>query len=185
VNALDHKLHRPSKPSNDGLRIGILIVAYNAVTTLASVLRRIPADVWANVEEVVVLDDASRDDTYELAVGFKALSRLEQLTVIKNETNLGYGGNQKQGYRYFIDKGFDIVVLLHGDGQYAPEILSDMYAPLVSGDAEAVFGSRMMKDYGGPLRGGMPVYKVYRQSHSNVVRESVIANESNRVSQWI
>lgn len=142
-----------------GKRIGILIVAYNAVTTIAKVLRRIPPDVWQCVEEVVVFDDASGDHTYELAVGLKTLSGLEKLTVIKNETNRGYGGNQKLGYRYFMDKRFDIVVLLHGDGQYAPEILAHLYAPIVAGDADAVFGSRMMKTYGGALKGGMPLYK--------------------------
>jgi 2-polyprenyl-3-methyl-5-hydroxy-6-metoxy-1,4-benzoquinol methylase len=142
-----------------GRRIGILIVAYNAVTTIAKVLRRIPPDVWECVEEVVVFDDASGDHTYELAVGLKTLSGLEKLTVIKNETNKGYGGNQKLGYRYFMDKGFDIVVLLHGDGQYAPEILSHLYTPIVAGEADAVFGSRMMKAYGGALKGGMPLYK--------------------------
>ena len=142
-----------------GKRIGILIVAYNAVTTLASVLNRIPDAVWSNVTEVVVFDDASSDHTYELAVGYKALSRLDHLTVIKNPNNLGYGGNQKLGYQYFIDKGFDVVVLLHGDGQYAPEILADLYSPIIDGTADAVFGSRMMPDYGGPRQGGMPLYK--------------------------
>jgi 2-polyprenyl-3-methyl-5-hydroxy-6-metoxy-1,4-benzoquinol methylase len=144
---------------NRGARIGILIVAYNAVTTITKVLKRIPVDVWANVEEVVIFDDASKDDTYELAVGYKSLSELPKLSIIKNQANLGYGGNQKAGYRYFIEKGFDVVVLLHGDGQYAPEVLSHLYAPLVTGKADAVFGSRMMDDYGGPLKGGMPLYK--------------------------
>lgn len=142
-----------------GKRIGILIVAYNAVTTLASVLNRIPDAVWSNVAEVVVFDDASSDHTYELAVGYKSLSRMENLTVIRNPKNLGYGGNQKLGYQYFIEKGFDVVVLLHGDGQYAPEILADLYAPIIDGSADAVFGSRMMPDYGGPRKGGMPLYK--------------------------
>jgi 2-polyprenyl-3-methyl-5-hydroxy-6-metoxy-1,4-benzoquinol methylase len=145
--------------SNRGKRIGILIVAYNAASTLATVLRRIPPDVWANVEEVAVFDDASKDDTYELAVGCKVVSDLEKLVVIKNSKNLGYGGNQKLGHKYFMEKGFDVVVLLHGDGQYAPEVLAHLYAPLVAGEADAVFGSRMMSAYGGPLRGGMPLYK--------------------------
>ena len=153
--------HAKSAASADcqGKRIGILIVAYNAVTTIAQVLKRIPADVWEHVEEVVVFDDASRDHTYELALGLKMLAGLDKLTVLKNDRNLGYGGNQKLGYRYFIDKGFDIVVLLHGDGQYAPEILASLYAPLVAGRADAVFGTRMTNAYGGPVKGGMPVYK--------------------------
>src|SRR5271169_5030888 len=142
-----------------GMRIGILIVAYNALSTLLPVLKRITPNVWRNVEEVVVFDDASGDATFELAVGLKTLVDIPKLMVVKHQTNLGYGGNQKAGYRYFIEKGFDVVVLLHGDGQYAPEILARMYHPLVTGRADAVFGSRMMRDYGGPLKGGMPLYK--------------------------
>jgi glycosyltransferase involved in cell wall biosynthesis len=145
---------------NCGKRVGVLVVAFNAVTTLAAVLHRIPDPVWENVEEVVVFDDASPDDTYKLALGYKEQRGLDKLTVLRNPQNLGYGGNQKLGYRYFIDKGFDAVVLLHGDGQYAPEVLSDLYAPLVRAEADAVFGSRMMPEYGGPRKGGMPLYKL-------------------------
>jgi len=152
--AANHKLAH-----NAGKRIGLLIVAYNAVTTLAQVLKRIPSEVWENVEEVVVFDDASRDDTYELAMGYKFTSKIKHLNVFKNEENLGYGGNQKAGYKYFMNRGFDVVVLLHGDGQYAPEILAHLYHPIVKGEADAVFGSRMMSEYGGALKGGMPLYK--------------------------
>jgi glycosyltransferase involved in cell wall biosynthesis len=140
-------------------RIGILIVAYNALTTLPNVLKRIPADVWDEIEEVAVFDDHSKDETYELAVGCRTLFGLDKLTIFRNEQNLGYGGNQKRGYRYFAAKGFDAVVMLHGDGQYAPEMLAELYRPLLSGQADAVFGSRMMPDFGGPLKGGMPFYK--------------------------
>jgi glycosyltransferase involved in cell wall biosynthesis len=156
--ALSHR--QVASADNRGKRVGVLVVAFNAVTTLATVLQRIPQDVWDNVEEVVVFDDASHDDTYTLAIGYKALTGLDKLTIVRNPRNLGYGGNQKLGYRYFLDKQFDAVVLLHGDGQYAPEVLSDLYAPLVAGEADAVFGSRMMKDYGGPRKGGMPLYKL-------------------------
>jgi glycosyltransferase involved in cell wall biosynthesis len=142
-----------------GKRIGILIVTYNAITTLTKVLKRITPQVWENVEEIAVFDDASPDDTYEIALGIKAIRNLPKLTVLRHQKNLGYGGNQKAGYRYFLEKGFDVVVLLHGDGQYAPEILSHLYSPIVRGEADAVFGSRMMKTYGGPLKGGMPLYK--------------------------
>jgi 2-polyprenyl-3-methyl-5-hydroxy-6-metoxy-1,4-benzoquinol methylase len=142
-----------------GRKIGILIVAYNAVTTLTKVLQRIPAGVWDNVAEVVVFDDASQDATYELGVGYKITRQVEKLHVLRHSENLGYGGNQKAGYRYFLDKGFDVVVLLHGDGQYAPEILSHLYHPIVSGEADAVFGSRMIPGQGGALKGGMPLYK--------------------------
>jgi 2-polyprenyl-3-methyl-5-hydroxy-6-metoxy-1,4-benzoquinol methylase len=144
-----------------GKRIGILVVTYNALATIVPVLKRIPPAVWSNVEEVLIFDDASQDATFELAMGLKAVCHLPKLQVMKHSTNLGYGGNQKAGYRYFIEKGFDVVILLHGDGQYAPEILARLYHPIVAGQADAVFGSRMMRDYGGPLKGGMPLYKYF------------------------
>ena len=149
----------PSIAGCQGKRIGILVVTYNATSTLLPVLRRIPPSVWSNVEEVLVFDDASPDGTFELAMGVKIMNDLPKLQVLKHRKNLGYGGNQKAGYQYFIEKGFDIVVLLHGDGQYAPEILAQLYHPIVTGEADAVFGSRMMKTHGGPLKGGMPLYK--------------------------
>jgi 2-polyprenyl-3-methyl-5-hydroxy-6-metoxy-1,4-benzoquinol methylase len=145
--------------ANRGMRIGVLVVAYNAVGTLLDILRRIPPAVWDQIEEVAVFDDASHDATYELAVGYKTLSEAYKLQIVKHDRNRGYGGNQKAGYKYFMEKGFDAVVLLHGDGQYAPEVLHQLYHPIVAGEADAVLGSRMMPDYGGALRGGMPLYK--------------------------
>lgn len=145
--------------SNGGLRIGVLIVAYNAATTLVDVLRRIPAEVWANVEAVAVFDDASTDNTVAVVQTYRATRQDDRLRIVQNPHNLGYGGNQKRGYQHFIAQGFDIVVLLHGDGQYAPELLPDLYAPIVAGQADAVLGSRITSRYGGPLQGGMPLYK--------------------------
>jgi glycosyltransferase involved in cell wall biosynthesis len=152
-------LEDPALAPCRGARVGILVVAYNALSTLTSVLKRIPPSVWRNTEEVVVCDDASQDATFELALDIKASCNLTKLRVTKRPNNLGYGGNQKAGYRYFIEKGLDVVVLLHGDGQYAPEVLARLYSPIVAGEADAVFGSRMTSDYGGPIKGGMPVYK--------------------------
>ena len=140
-------------------KIGILIVAYNAVTTLTKVLDRIPKNVYEEIDEIAVFDDASKDETYTLSVGYKELNKVEKLKVYYNKKNKGYGGNQKHGFQYFIEKNFDVVVLLHGDGQYAPEYLKEMYEPLVKGEADVVLGSRMMKKFGGPLKGGMPLYK--------------------------
>jgi 2-polyprenyl-3-methyl-5-hydroxy-6-metoxy-1,4-benzoquinol methylase len=79
--------------------------------------------------------------------------------VIRHQRNLGYGGNQKAGYRLAAQHDLDIVVLLHGDGQYAPELIPDIVAPLERGDADAVFGSRMMQR-GAARAGGMPLYKL-------------------------
>lgn len=140
-----------------GPKIGVLIVAYNAASTLASVLDRIPEDFRSKIHEVLVCDDASHDSTYLVGLGYQQLSDLP-LTVIRHPENLGYGGNQKAGYRMAIEHGLDIVVLLHGDGQYAPECLPDIVAPLERGECDAVFGSRMMRR-GEALKGGMPRYK--------------------------
>jgi 2-polyprenyl-3-methyl-5-hydroxy-6-metoxy-1,4-benzoquinol methylase len=139
-------------------RIAIFIVTYNAVKTLSSVLDRIPQEIWNKVEEVFVFDDSSPDDTFLVGMGYKALHGKAKLSVFRNEKNLGYGGNQIRGYRYAIDQGYDIVALLHGDGQYAPEALPELLKPLESGEADAVFGSRMMTD-GAARAGGMPLYK--------------------------
>lgn len=139
-------------------RIAIFIVAYNASSTLAKVLDRIPEAVWKRVEEVFVFDDESRDDTFQVGLEYKRNRQRANLHVFRNERNQGYGGNQILGYQYAIQRGFDIVALLHGDGQYAPEALPQLLAPLEKGEADAVFGSRMAVA-GAALAGGMPLYK--------------------------
>ncbi len=140
------------------LRIGILVVAYNAESTLASVLDRVPKSFRPRISEVLVCDDASADSTYLVGLGYKQMVDDLPLKVIRHPENLGYGGNQKAGYRMAIDMGLDVIVMLHGDGQYAPECLPEIVAPLERGEADAVMGSRMM-DPGGARRGGMPLYK--------------------------
>jgi glycosyltransferase involved in cell wall biosynthesis len=151
----------PRARHNDDVRpkrIGILIVAYNASSTLSKVLSRIPADFRRRVSDVLVFDDHSDDATYLVGLGYQQLVPDLPLTVIRHDRNLGYGGNQKSGYRWAIEHGLDIVVLLHGDGQYAPEFLPQMVAPLEHDECDAVFGSRML-ERGAARRGGMPLYK--------------------------
>jgi len=138
-------------------RIGVLVVAYNAASTLAKVLDRIPHEVRPDIEEVIVSDDHSDDSTYLVGLGYQQISELP-ITLIRQPANLGYGGNQKAGYHLAIEHGLDIVVMLHGDGQYAPESLPDIVAPLIAGEADAVFGSRIMIK-GAARQGGMPLYK--------------------------
>jgi glycosyltransferase involved in cell wall biosynthesis len=138
--------------------IGIFVIAYNAVNKLDWTLDRIPDHVWEQVEEVFLFDDCSTDNTYYAALGYKHAKHLEKLTVHKNTQNLRYGGNQKAGYQYAIERGFDIVVMLHADGQYAPEVLPQLLEPLEKDEADMVFGSRMAAG-GDPLAGGMPRYK--------------------------
>ena len=137
-------------------KIAIFIIAYEAVTTFDKVLKRIPKDVYKKVKEIFLIDDSSNDNTYYAALGYKHIKNIKKLNVYRNSKNLGYGGNQKKGYNYTISKGHDIVVMLHGDAQYAPEYIGDILQPLIDDKADMVFGSRMI---GNPLKGGMPVYK--------------------------
>jgi glycosyltransferase involved in cell wall biosynthesis/SAM-dependent methyltransferase len=139
-------------------RIGIVVVAYNAASTLLQTLDRIPEEFRGRIEEVIVSDDASHDDTFELGRRWASRSDTPKTTVIRHTKNLGYGGNQKVAYQLAIDHGLDVVVMLHGDGQYAPESLPEMVAPFATSDCDAVFGSRMMID-GAAKKGGMPLYK--------------------------
>jgi glycosyltransferase involved in cell wall biosynthesis len=139
-------------------RIGIFVIAYNAVNKLDWTLDRIPQEVWDKVEEVFLFDDCSTDNTFYAAIGYKHAKQVDKLTVHRNQQNLRYGGNQKAGYQYAIARGFDIVVMLHADGQYAPEVLNDLLRPLETGEADMVFGSRMAAG-GDPRAGGMPLYK--------------------------
>jgi glycosyltransferase involved in cell wall biosynthesis len=142
-------------------RIGILIVAYNAESTLRGVLERIPRALMDTIEEVFVFDDASQDGTHALGEQLRdefLVKHDGKLTIYRNPLNLMYGGNQRRGYRYAIEKGLDIVVLLHGDGQYAPEVMQQLIEPLERGEADMVMGSRMMVP-GAALRGRMPLYK--------------------------
>lgn len=142
------------------MRVGVLVVAYEASATLEAVLNRIPQDFRSSITSILVCDDASSDDTYQVGMRVKQARPDLPLHVIRRPVNLGYGGNQKAGYRWMIDNGLDAVVLLHGDGQYAPEFLPKMVAPIIAGDADVVFGSRMLEP-GAALRGGMPRYKYF------------------------
>lgn len=141
-------------------RVLIFVVAYNAERTIESVLARIPVSLADKFDvEILAIDDSSPDRTFE--VGYKvemAGSSPFPLRVLFNPVNQGYGGNQKIGYHYAIKSNFDFVALLHGDGQYAPEVLPELLKPLDEGIADAVFGSRMLNP-GAARKGGMPLYK--------------------------
>jgi glycosyltransferase involved in cell wall biosynthesis len=140
-------------------RLLIFIVAYNAERTIEEVLARIPHELADDYHvEVLVIDDSSGDHTFERGEDVRRAQKLPfALHVLYNPVNQGYGGNQKIGFHFAIERDFDFVALVHGDGQYAPECLPQLVRPLAAGEADAVFGSRMLE--GGALRGGMPLYK--------------------------
>ncbi len=141
-------------------RLLILIVAYNAEKTIQNVLRRIPVEVLDHYHmEVLINDDSSKDRTFRKSYELVKSDNLPfAIHILYNPVNQGYGGNQKIGFHYAIEKKFDFVALVHGDGQYAPECLPELVKPLANDEAEAVFGSRMLSK-GGARQGKMPLYK--------------------------
>lgn len=138
------------------MRVAVFVVAYNAESHIEATLRRIPAELASRLTSVYVIDDSSSDETIRAATELKP--EMPALDVFRTPYNQGYGGNQKLGYQYALRRDFDVVVLLHGDGQYAPEFLPRMLAPFDDPETSAVFGSRMMVP-GAARRGGMPLYK--------------------------
>lgn len=131
----------------NGKKTVIVLPAYNAAKTLEVTYREIPFEF---VDDVVLVDDASRDDTAEVA------RRLGIRTIV-HENNKGYGGNQKTCYRTALDLGADIVVMLHPDYQYTPKLITSMAAMIAYGEFDAVLASRILGI--GALKGGMPLYK--------------------------
>lgn len=129
-------------------KIIAILPAYNAEKTLERTLDDIPKD-W--VDDIILVDDASKDDTVSLA---KSLG----LRTIVHEKNRGYGGNQKTCYRAALKEGADIVIMIHPDHQYDPTVISELLEPIIEGRADAVFGSRMIKRKNA-LAGGMPYWK--------------------------
>src|SRR5579872_5410801 len=131
----------------DGLKIAVILPAYNASRTLERTYREIPLNI---VDDVILVDDASTDDT--AAVG-------EQLGIhtLIHARNGGYGANQKTCYAVALARGADIVVMLHPDYQDSPRLVPTMAAMIASGHYDAVLASRILE--GGALEGGMPRYK--------------------------
>jgi glycosyltransferase involved in cell wall biosynthesis len=127
--------------------IFIVLPAYNAEKTLMRTFREIPDDFC---EHIILVDDASKDDTVRIA-------EEAGLTVIVHRQNRGYGGNQKTCYTEALSRGADIVVMLHPDHQYDAKVIPQLIKPIVDGEADAVFGSRMLG--GRALEGGMPWWK--------------------------
>ncbi len=132
-------------------RVAVVMPAYNAEKTLERTYADVPKDC---VDDVILVDDRSRDRTVEIA-------RRLGLHVVVHEQNRGYGGNQKTCYRTALERGADVVVMVHPDHQYDPTVIPDLLAALNKGGRafDAAFGSRMLG--GRPIQGGMPKWKFF------------------------
>ncbi|GEP96523.1 glycosyltransferase family 2 protein [Chitinophaga cymbidii] len=129
-------------------KVVVVLPAYNAALTLEKTFLEIPMDI---VDEVVLVDDASKDETVE--VGRKLGIR----HIIRHDANKGYGGNQKSCYNKALELGADIVIMVHPDYQYTPKLILAMSSIIANDVYPAVFGSRILGK--GALKGGMPKYK--------------------------
>lgn len=130
-----------------GLKVAVVLPAYNAAATLRQTYDELPHDI---VDDVILVDDASRDDTKEIA---RALG----IFTLVHPKNRGYGGNQKSCYNAALARGADIVVMVHPDYQYSPRLVTAMASMIASGHYDAVFASRILGNRA--LEGGMPLYK--------------------------
>lgn len=138
----------PRETGGGGERVLVVMPAFNAARTLESTYHAIPKDV---VDEVLLVDDGSGDGTLDVAAKLP-------IRTISLPHNVGYGGNQKTCYLEALRLGADVVVMLHPDGQYDPALLPDLVAPILSGKADMVLGSRMLIP-GGARAGRMPLYR--------------------------
>lgn len=147
----------PEPPA--GPRVIVVMPAYNAARTLEKTYGDLPRDL---VYEVILVDDASQDDTVEIA------QRLS-LKCIVHTQNTGYGGNQKTCYEEALQNGADIVVMLHPDNQYDATRIPNMIEPIASGHADLVLGSRLLAGPSAALDGGMPLWKLIANRFLTVV----------------
>ena len=148
-------------------KVVVVMPAYNAAKTLKRTYDEVMAQ--GIVDELIVVDDASTDETVQIAAS------LPHTVVRVHEQNRGYGGNQKTCYKAALDAGADVVVMVHPDYQYTPRLLPSMVA-LVGGDVyPCVLGSRILG--GGALKGGMPIYKYFANRGLTLVENWLLGSK--------
>lgn len=154
-------------------KVLIFIVAYNADRHIRSVLDRLPREVINNqAYHILIIDDCSKDNTAKTASAHAREKNYRNVTVMRNPLNQGYGGNQKLGYRYAVENNYGLAILLHGDGQYAPELVLEFVNRWKQG-AQVILGSRMI-DKAKARAGGMPLYKWVGNQILTTVQNKVV-----------
>jgi glycosyltransferase involved in cell wall biosynthesis len=146
-------------------KVCVVLPAYNATRTLERTLREIPRDI---VDDLILVDDCSTDDTVNVA-------RKHNLFTVRHDRNKGYGGNQKTCYRLALERGADLVIMLHPDYQYSPKLLLPMAALLGSGFFDVVLGSRILGV--GALQGGMPQYKYVSNRMLTLIQNLLLSHK--------
>lgn len=148
------------RPPNVDRAILVFVVAYEAERHLPNVLARVPPHLFDDPRvQFLCIDDASHDGTASAAAEWVREYGIRNVLILRNPVNQNYGGNQKLGYQLALDAGFDFVILLHGDGQYAPELLPKFIETWEQTEADVVLGSRMA-NLRSARDGGMPGYKL-------------------------
>lgn len=148
-----------------GKRLCVVLPAYNAEKTLVRTVAEIPMDY---VDDVILVDDGSHDETV-------AVARTLPLHVVVHDRNLGYGGNQKTCYRQALERGAEVVIMLHPDYQYTPRLIVAMASLIALGQYDLVLGSRILSE--GALKGGMPLYKYLANRVLTLVQNLLLARK--------
>lgn len=148
----------------NGKRVAVVMPAYNAAKTLSQTVAEIPRDI---VDDIILTDDASHDDTVDIAESLG-------LHTLRHESNRGYGGNQKTCYASALERGADVVVMLHPDYQYTPRLVTAMASMVISGHFDVVLASRILGK--GALAGGMPLYK-YVANRALTLAENILIGQ--------
>jgi len=151
-------------------KIIVVLPAYNAANTLEETYNEIPFDI---VDEVIIVDDASKDNTVEVA------KRIGIKHIIRHEQNKGYGGNQKTCYNMALKLDADIVIMLHPDYQYTPKLIPSMAYIIANNLYQVVLGSRILGK--GAIKGGMPYYKYVFNRFLTLV-QNLLINE--KISEY-
>lgn len=159
-------------------QIMILIPLYNSVETIVQVINRIPKSVITAVSKVVVIDNNSNDGSFEKVTEYKKQNKLTYLEILKNETNLLFGGNIKAGCSYGITNNMDIIAVLHADGQYPSDQILELISPIQKGEAQAVSGSRIL---GNPRKGGMPIWRLFGNRFLTIFENFFVGK---KLSEW-
>ena len=156
----------------------IFIPAYNVEKKIVNVLKKMRKNIFdEHFIHILIIEDFSKDNTKQTIENYlKTEINRNFISLIKNEKNYGQGGVQKNAFNYAIKNNFDYAIMLHGDGQYPAEKITEFISNLMNGDADAVFGSRLIYPKNA-LKGGMPLYKFIGNKVLTTIQNLIIGTK--------